>query len=196
LEKIEHVVPNVQRHAFFERNTGGNSMLQRFRGHKPNSAPAWHQRLFLAFLPLAAIIVLAFVLVLPAAAATFINTDIPISGTLPNPCNGENVTLSGVEHLQASVTSTSDPATFHLDVHENFHVAGFGDQGNTYVANAEDSSELNAIVNVEATFSQKLSVISQGSAPNFEMYAIVHLTIHPGFIITGFVDNETSTCLG
>ena len=172
-------------------------MLQRFRGHKPNSAPAWHRRLFLAFLPLAAIIVLAFVLVLPAAAATFINTDIPISGTLPNPCNGENVTLSGVEHLQESMTPGPDPGTFHLDVHENAHVAGFGDQGNTYVANAEDSFELNGIVNAEESVLEKLSVISQGSAPNFEMRAIVHLTIHPDFTaITGFVDNFTSTCLG
>ena len=174
-------------------------MLQRFRGHKPNSVPAWHRRLFLAFLPLAAIIVLAFVLVRPAAAATFINTDIPISGiTLPNPCNGENVTLSGVEHLQASVTRVSSgPATFHLDIHENFYLAGFGDQGNTYVANAGDRFELNAIPNLETTSQQKFTEISQGSAPNFEMYAILHLTFQPAdFTITGVVDTFTSTCLG
>src|SRR5260370_36522722 len=117
-------------------------MLQRFRGHKPNSAPAWHRRLFLAFLPLAAIIVLAFVLVLPAAAATFINTDIPLSGTISNPCNGENVTLSGVEHLQESLTPGPDPGTFRLDVHENAHVAGSAAQGHTHLATADSRFEL------------------------------------------------------
>ena len=173
-------------------------MLQRLEGHKPNSAPAWHRRLFLAFLPLAAIIVLAFVLVQPASAAQFVNTDTPVSGTSVVPCTGENVTFSGFIHLTTNITTTDNPVAFHLKVHENVNLNGVGDQGNTYVVNFEANDELNATVNIEQTVVQKMQIISSGSAPNYEMSSLFHITIvepSSDLTITALVDHfDSGSC--
>jgi hypothetical protein len=163
--------------------------------HKPNSAPAWPRRLFLAFLPLAALFVLAFVLVRPASAAQVFTFDYPVSGVAYNACNGEYVTFSGVDHFILNVTYGANGRVNASD-HDNIHMTGVGDQGNTYVANAEDHFVGNGQIGFVLTSSFDVAWISQGSAPNFKSHALVHVVVLPDGTTTANVGNFTFTCPG
>jgi hypothetical protein len=161
---------------------------------KYNTAPSWRRRLFLAFPPLAAI-VCALMLVMPALAATDLNIDIPISGIAGNPCNGEILTFSGVAHSTMHITFDNSGG-YHDDFHANIHITATGDQGNTYVGNEEVNNPFNGKVGFETTFTLTLSAISQGSAPNFVMQMVQHITVHPDGTVTAFVNKLSATCRG
>ena len=131
---------------------------------------------------------------LKSRASVVTNVDIPLSGVVVNPCNGENAAFTGVDHFTARVTFSG--AGFHFANHDNIHVTATGDQGNSYVGNQEDNSELNGRVGVEQTMQFVFSEISKGSAPNFEVHAIFHITVHADGTITGFVNDFTAACRG
>jgi len=128
-------------------------------------------------------------------AAILINMDIPVSGAVINPCNGETVTFSGVDHFTARVV-VDGAGGFHLTTHDNIHVTATGDQGNSYEGNQEDTSEVNGRVGIEETFVLTFSEISKGSAPNFEVHMLEHVTVNPNGTITSFVDHITANCRG
>jgi len=128
-------------------------------------------------------------------AAILINMDIPVSGAVINPCNGETVTFSGVDHFTARVVFDG-AGGFHLTTHDNIHVTATGDQGNSYEGNQEDTSEVNGRVGIEETFVLTFSEISKGSAPNFEVHMLEHVTVNPNGTITSFVDHITANCRG
>ena len=138
---------------------------------------------------------IALAMVKPALAATVTNTDIPLSGTVTNPCNGETVTFSGVDHFTAQVT-INNGGGFHYAIHDNIHVTATGDQGNSYVGSQEDFSDHNFNGASEATSTLSFSEISQGSAPNFVIIATQHITFTPAGIATAnFLDYRTA-CRG
>jgi hypothetical protein len=128
-------------------------------------------------------------------AALVTSIDIPISGSVFNPCNGENVAFTGVDHFTAHIT-LSNNGRFHIDTHDNIHVTATGDQGNTYLGNQEDHSEVNGLVGVEQTAPLTFSEITKGSAANFEVHAVFHITVKPDGTITSFVNSFTSSCRG
>jgi hypothetical protein len=130
-----------------------------------------------------------------ATAGVVVNVDIPISGTVFNPCNGETVTFSGIDHFTASVT-LDGAGGFHTVAHDNIHVTATGSLGNSYEGNQEDNFEFNGRVGVEQTFGLTFSEISKGSAPNFEVHVLQHITVNPNGTVTVFVDNFTSNCRG
>jgi hypothetical protein len=162
--------------------------------HQPTTVPSWRRWSFLAFPPLVAIL-FALALVTPASAATVINQDIPFSFSTVNPCNGENVAFSGVLHFTAHLTFGSN-GNVNSANHQNMHVTGVGDQGNTYVGNQETNNVFNSQIGVEQTSMLSFPSISKGSAPNFQVHAIVHTTINPNGTLTAFVDHFTATCQG
>jgi hypothetical protein len=159
-----------------------------------NTAPTWLRWLLMAFPPLAAI-VLVFVLVSAVSAASYINIDVPVNSTVFNPCNGEHVAITGVDHFTAQLTFGAS-GSVHIGAHDNLHVTGVGDQGNTYVGNSESPFILNGRVAAEETTPLSFSLISQGSAPNFEEHEIFHLTVNADRTVTAFVDQFTETCQG
>ena len=133
-----------------------------------------------------------------AMAAVTTNVDIPISGTVFNPCNGETVTFTGVDHFTAHVTLDSSGG-FHSDFHDNIHVTGTGDQGNLYEGNQEDNSPTHISGNnlgAEQTLPLTFSEIAKGSAPNFEVHALQHITINANGTVTVAFSNFTSSCRG
>jgi len=83
---------------------------------------------------------------------------------------------------------------FLLGVHANIHVTATGNLGNTYVGNQENNFELNGHVGSETTSTFTFSEISQGSAPNFMMSALVHVTVNPDGTVTALVDKFTTEC--
>lgn len=137
-------------------------------------------------------LLIALAMVKPALAATVTNMDIPLSGTVTNPCNGETVNFSGVDHFTAQVT-INNGGGFHYSIHDNIHVTATGDHGNTYVGNQEDYSDHNFNGASEATSTLSFSEVSQGSAPNFEISATQHITFTPAGIATAnFLDYRTA----
>ena len=158
---------------------------------KQRSLSGW--RLPLVALPLLMVVFGLMLVVTPAWAATVTNIDIPVSGSAFNPCTGEMVTLSGVEHLTVRMTLNGSGG-FLLGVHANIHVTATGNLGNTYVGNQENNFELNGHVGSETTSTFTFSEISQGSAPNFMMSALVHVTVNPDGTVTALVDKFTTEC--
>lgn len=130
-----------------------------------------------------------------AMAEVVTNVHIPVSGAVFNPCNGETVTFSGVDHFTATVT-LDGAGGFHMAVHDNIHVTASGSLGNEYEGNQEDTNEVNGRVGVEQTFGLTFSEISKGSAPNFETHMLLHITSNPVGTVTAFIDNFTSSCRG
>ena len=128
-------------------------------------------------------------------AAIVMNVDIPISGAMLNPCNGETLTYSGVDHSTARVVFDG-AGGFHMTQHDNIHLTATGDQGNSYEGNQEDTNEVNGRVGVENTFVLTLSAISKGSAPNYEVHFLLHVTVNANGTVTSFVDHSTANCRG
>lgn len=154
---------------------------------------AKNQRAVLGFVCLLIAAVAGFALKSRAAVVT--NIDIPLSGVLSNPCNGENVTFSGTDHFTLHITFNS-AGGINAVAHDNIHVTASGDQGNSYVGNQEDSNVLNARVGAEQTMTLIFSEISQTKAPNFEVHAIAHVTINANGSVTASVNNFTAVCRG
>jgi len=161
-------------------------MMQRSLGGWPLSLVA---------LPLLTVVFGLMLMATVARAATVTNIDIPVSGVVFNPCNGEIVTFSGVEHFTASMTLDGSGG-FVLDRHNNIHVTATGNLGNTYVANQEDYSEFNGPVGSEATSRTTFREISQGFAPNFVIHALMHVIVNPDGTVTAFVDYFNAECQG
>ena len=132
---------------------------------------------------------------MPAVAATVINEEIPVAGEVFNPCNGETVTFQGTDHVTLQLTF-DNAGGIHFGVHENVHVTAIGNQGNTYVGNQSDNDELNGKVGVEETSQFSFSEISLGSAPNFLVKAVFHVTVRPDGTVSGLVDHFTAECRG
>ncbi len=155
----------------------------------------WQRWLMAACAPLLGVIV-TFAMATPAMAATETNMDVPLSGVVTNTCNGENVAFNGVDHLTVQATYTSN--NYHLATHDNIHVTGTGDLGNTYVGNQEDYSNLNLSLTegAESTSTLSFSEIGQGSAPNFLISAVFHITFTPAGTISAYVNNYTTSCRG
>jgi hypothetical protein len=135
------------------------------------------------------------IIAVKAMAAVTTNIDIPISGAVFNPCNGETVTFTGVDHFTAQVT-LNGAGGFHSDFHDNIHVTATGDQGNSYEGNQEDNGPLNGRVAMEQTLPLTFSEISKGSAPNFEVHALQHITVNANGTVTVFFSTFTSSCRG
>ena len=130
-----------------------------------------------------------------AAALVVVNTDIPVSGAVFNPCNGETVTFSGIDHFTVHVTFDG-AGGFHADAHDNIHVTATGSLGNSYEGNQEDNNPFNGRVGFEQTFGLTFSEISTGSAPNFEVHVLQHITVNPNGTVTVFFSNFSSNCRG
>jgi len=128
-----------------------------------------------------------------AAARVVLNVDIPINGTVFNPCNGETVTFTGIDHFTMTMTFDGSGG-FHADAHDNIHVTASGSLGNSYVGNQEDNNPFNGRIGVEQTFGLTFSEISEGAEPNFEMHILQHITINPNGKVTVFFINATSNC--
>ena len=131
----------------------------------------------------------------PVQAATVVNTDVPVSITLSNPCNGEIIPLSGMEHFVFRLTYDNNGGV-HVGGHENIQLTGIDNDGNTYVGNLENLSDENAEVGHEDTSTLSFEVVSKESAPNFLVHAVFHVTVNPDGTVTARVADFTAECRG
>ncbi|HLZ68647.1 MAG TPA: hypothetical protein VKV26_01940 [Dehalococcoidia bacterium] len=147
----------------------------------------------------AAMVVLGLVQHAPAWADQVTNTTTPVSGTVTNPCNGENVTYSGQQHLLISMTINGNTA--HIVEHVNVQASGAGDLGNQYAITATENVSENVDIDPTTATGEVTEVIneqfaSQGGAPNFLVQELVHLTVNADGTITAQIGNATAECQG
>lgn len=112
-----------------------------------------------------------------AMARVAVNAHIPVNGAVFNPCNGETVTFSGIDHFLTSVT-LDGTGGFHAVSSDNIHATATGSLGNSCQGNQEVTSVFKGHVGVEQTFGLTFSEISEGSAPNFEVHLVEHITVN------------------
>ena len=155
-----------------------------------------NRRLWLA--AIAVVGTLAAGVVAPVASAGILTSeDVPFSG-LPtvNPCNGENVLLSGRLHTFQVFTPNGSGGELITDMGNFQDVHGVGDQGNSYVSVLTGTSATHVYPGEAATSTGVLSLVSQSSALNYELHVVFHLTVAPdGQFVIEF-DNISATCEG
>ena len=137
---------------------------------------------------------LAVVYLLPASAtASATQQEVPISGSVVNPCNDEIVTWSGVAHF---VFNTVSDGSGGFNAQLNIHLTGTGDQGNRYVGEQTQHFSVHVQPGQVVTETSHFTGVSQGSAPNFKLDIVEHITVTPDGTLTATVDNVASSCAG
>jgi len=123
--------------------------------------------------------------VAPEASSTASDV-LPVSGTVVNPCNGENVTWQGTAHFGSG--------------HVNFQgIEGTGSLGNAYrvinTANFELTQSGESAQN-EFTTTAAFLFVSQGAAPNFASHTTYHVTFDADGRPTATVTRVETDCRG
>jgi hypothetical protein len=152
----------------------------------------------LTSLAVATMLVSGAIVVPTAAAAQAFNVEIPVvNEVVENPCNGEIVTMNGVIHELLNTVDTPTVEIF-ADASNSKNLTGSGSYGNSYriVLTDIDAAESQAI-NDQGTFTElgTFDVISEGSAPNFRVTLLFHLTVANGEV-TSDVEISSETCTG
>jgi hypothetical protein len=131
-----------------------------------------------------------------SSTATF---DIPVSGTVTNPCNGEALVWQGTAHFVAHQTLTSDGRNTIVDVVTFQGVQGDGASGTIYrvinTATFESNSSAGSAQN-EFTATGAFLWVSEGTAPNFESHVTVHMTLDAAGQPTADVAIVDASCRG
>lgn len=128
------------------------------------------------FMPLAVVTLLG-----PALAyGAVTNTVIPFPSPAMNPCNGEQVNVSGDIHISTGV-STDGSGGLHFRSHiNNQGVGGIGmATGSRYQipSTSNTSAYLGSATTMTLTLNGRF--IAQGSTPNFSVRQRFHVTIDP-----------------
>jgi hypothetical protein len=134
----------------------------------------------------------------PATTSTA-SYDIPMSGTVINPCNGETVTWQGTAHFVDHETVTSNGHQT-LSGEVNFQgVEGQGSLGNTYRQLNTATYEMNRSgesAQSEFTGTAAFHFVSEGSAPNFAASTTYHITFDANGQPTATVTRLETDCPG
>lgn len=123
--------------------------------------------------------------------------DVPINVTVTNPCNGEFVDLSGVLHLDATITVNGN--TTHVTSQANAQgVTGIGEvTGDVYHGTGVTRADQNVrLVNgsANATFIDRFDIVGTGGVPGFSVHETTHITFDANRIMTVSFDNLSMTC--
>ena len=108
---------------------------------------------------------------------------------------GEWVDLTGSEHILL-VTTIDDTGVFHSKFHyQSQQVTGIGrTTGIKYQGSILMQGTINGKVGDESTFSSYYRFIGQGTASNWLIHDIFHMTVHPDGTITAYVVNSSMRC--
>lgn len=121
----------------------------------------------------------------------------PVSGEVFNPCNGDVVDFTGEFHDVANVTINNN--SFHIVFQDNAQgIHGIGTpSGVSYSGSQHDNFVLNETIGASnVTEEGSFTEISQGSAPNFVVHDLLHITVNADGTVTATVDNFTAECRG
>ena len=124
------------------------------------------------------------------------STVIPFpSSAVFNPCNGEQVNVSGNIHLSAGVTADGSGG-LHLRSHiNNQDVSGIGaTTGSRY--QLPSTSNTSAYLGKATTFTATLDsrFVAQGSTPNFSLSQVFHITVDANGVPAVSVSDFRTDC--
>src|SRR2546425_1175418 len=145
---------------------------------------------FLAFLTVATMTVSP-----PAYAATTSSVMPFPEPTITNPCNGEDVNVSGNVHVTIGATIDGNGG-IHLRIHiHNQDVSGIGvTTGSKYqIPTTSDSSAYFGSATT-MTMTVNARAVAQGSTPNFSMREVIHVTIDANGVPRASIDNPSMDC--
>src|SRR5438067_4470052 len=128
-----------------------------------------------------------------------VGSEVPVSGTVLNPCNGESVSWQGTAHFVVHQTVTSNGYEI-LSGHVNFQgIQGQGSLGNAYRVSNTANFELTTSAGSsqsEFTTTAAFLFVSQGSASNFDSHTTYHVTFDASGEPTATVLRIESSCQG
>jgi hypothetical protein len=132
-----------------------------------------------------------------ASAAQLENVIVPVSGQIFNPCNGEVVTFTGSFHLLFNITVNPNGG-FHIVEQDNaIDIKGVGSDGNNYSGSEHDSLVENLTPGaLNFTAEGSFAETSHGSAPNFVVDYLQHVTINADGTVTVVIDTFSEQCRG
>ena len=151
---------------------------------------------------LTAALFIAFAAATPAfgqASTTTTNETIPFTSTVLNPCTSDQVTFQGNMHVTNTLTTDSNGGT-HLKTHVNYqNVSGTGTPSglnyNVRTTSSETTND-NDGQQSEATIISTVRLISQGSAPNYFLHLVFHVTVNGNGETTSTVTESRIECRG
>ena len=133
------------------------------------------------------------------ATTTTTNENIPFTSTLTNPCNNDQVMFQGTMHVTNTMTTDASGGT-HLKTHVNYQdVSGTGaPSGLTYQVRTtrNETDNDNDGPQSETTIVQTVKLVSQGSAPNYFLHMVFHITINAHGETTSTVTETRLECRG
>lgn len=133
------------------------------------------------------------------ATTTTTNETVPFTSTLLNPCTADQVTFQGNIHVTNHMTIDSGGGT-HLKTHINFqNVSGTGiPSGRNYTFRTTRNEVINDNdgPQSEATIVTTARIISQGSALNYFMHMVFHVTVNGNGQTTSTVTESRIECRG
>ena len=128
-----------------------------------------------------------------------VSSEVPVSGTVLNPCNGESVSWQGTAHFVVHQTVTSNGHET-LSGHVNFQdIQGLGSLGSAYRVSNTANFELTTSAGSsqsEFTTTAAFLFVSQGSASNFDSHTTYHVTFDASGEPTATVLRIESNCQG
>ncbi|TMG42253.1 MAG: hypothetical protein E6H90_13985 [Chloroflexi bacterium] len=134
----------------------------------------------------------------PATSST-VGIEVPVSGTVLNPCNGESVSWQGTAHFVVHQTVTSNGHDT-LSGHVNFQgIQGQDSLGNAYrVANTANFELTTSGESAQSEFTTTAAFlfVSQGAAPNFDSHTTYHVSFDANGEPTATVIRIESSCQG
>ena len=134
----------------------------------------------------------------PATSST-VSIEMPVSGTVLNPCNGESVSWQGTAQFVVHQTVTSNGYET-LSGHVNFQdIQGLGSLGNAYRVSNTANFELTrsaGSAQSEFTTTAAFLFVSQGAAPNFDSQTTYHVTFDASGEPTATVLRIENSCQG
>jgi hypothetical protein len=133
-----------------------------------------------------------------AAAAAASSQTFSVSGTVLDPCSGQDWAFTGQIHLVEAFTTDSSGG-IHLDLQDNFleikltnlttGQQGVGSETDHFIVNVPAPAN-------EATINGEATLITAGPSDNLNLFYLMHLTFNANGTMTAFVDNFTIRCSG
>ncbi len=117
----------------------------------------------------AATLLAVIALITPASAEVLSNVTIPASMTVRNPCNGEDVAITGELHAVLRQTMRGDGGV-NLGINQNAHGTGEGlTTGAKYIVNFTEIGSVSSSFQPPFSFTvvSRRNVLGQGKVPNF-----------------------------
>jgi hypothetical protein len=125
--------------------------------------------------------------------------DLPVAGTVSNPCDGDLVVWQGTAHFVAHQTLSTNGTNTIVDSVAFQGVQGEGASGAIYrVINSgtlESSQSVSSLEN-EFTHTGAFLWVRQGPAPTFESHVTVHMTFDAAGEPTADVAVADTSCRG